>query len=166
MVYYIYCIWVKTEDRVLRYYGHTENMRVRKGKHVSVHKAWVKAGKPDKSSEFYFTRSVYVLEHEDWRMDVVDTIECETKVEASTLEGKWILENECVNMNVPGRTKKECDKQYRETHKAELAAKRAVKVTCEVCGSVVGKGEISSHRKTKKHQKALNALNSNINTNE
>jgi hypothetical protein len=50
----------------------------------------------------------------------------------------------------------EYDKQYRETHKTELSAKAAEKVTCEVCGSVVRKSDISSHRKSKKHQNALN----------
>jgi hypothetical protein len=221
MLYYIYCIWVKTENGVLRYYGHTENMTVRKGVHVAKHKAWVKAGKPEKVSEVNGTRSVFVLDHEDWRMDVVDKIECNTKDEARTLEGEWILENDCVNMCVAGRIKKDTDKQYRhdhkeqikeikrqhyeenkakikekqkkyreqnkeylkqyrETHKKELneykkqyqedhkeeqkeykkqyyeqnkekiSEKEKVKVTCEVCGSVVRKKELARHQKTKK----------------
>ena len=209
MLYYIYCIWVKTEDGVLRYYGHTENMNVRKGKHVNKHKMWVAAGKPEKLCDASkgTTRSVYILDHEDWRMDVVDTIECETKDEARTLEGKWILENDCVNMYVAGRTKKEYGKQYNENHreqraetakqyyethkeekkqyiethreeireyckqyyeenKAEISAQRAEKVTCEVCGSVVRRGGMSNHRRTTKHQSALNSSESNINTNE
>jgi hypothetical protein len=179
MVYYIYCIWVKTENGVLRYYGHTENMRVRKNKHVERHNRWVAAGRPEKTSEVYATRSVYILDHDDWRMDVVDTIECETKDEARTLEGKWILENDCVNMNVAGRTQqqyeqdhkeetKERHKQYRETHKEERneynKQYRKQYVTCEVCGSVVNKGDIARHRRTKKHQNALNSSESNINT--
>jgi len=116
MLYYIYCIWVKTENGVLRYYGHTENITVRKGKHVSDHKRWVAAGRPEKMGDVYATRSVLVLDHEDWRMDVVDKIECETKDEARNLEGKWILENECVNMCVAGRTQQE----YYQEHKKEL----------------------------------------------
>jgi hypothetical protein len=122
VLYYIYCIWVKTENGVLRYYGHTENMRVRKSKHVSDHKRWVAAGKPEKVSDAdkATTRSVYVLDHEDWRMDIVDKIECETKDEARTLEGKWIFENDCVNMYVAGRTQQQYKKQYNETHKEQL----------------------------------------------
>jgi hypothetical protein len=116
VLYYIYCIWVKTENGVLRYYGHTENMRVRKNRHVNHHNAWVKAGRPEKVSEVNGTRSVYVLDHEDWRMDVVDKIECETKDEARTLEGEWILKYDCVNMHVAGRTPQE----YYETHKEQI----------------------------------------------
>lgn len=128
MLYHIYCIWVKTKQGVLRYYGHTENMTVRKGKHVSAHKKWVAAGKPKRVSEVNATRSVFVLDHEDWRMDVVDKIECETKDEARALEGKWILENDCVNMKVEGRTKQEWlednpdyNKQYYEDHKEQIS---------------------------------------------
>jgi hypothetical protein len=134
MLYYIYCIWVKTEEGVLRYYGHTENMTVRKGKHVAKHKAWVAAGRPEKVSDVYATRSVYVLEYEDWRMDVKATVEHEDKEKAKEMardkEGEFILENDCVNMCVAGRTKKEwhqdhkeerneISRQYYETHKQE-----------------------------------------------
>jgi hypothetical protein len=186
MLYYIYCIWVKTEEGVLRYYGHTENMTVRKGVHVSAHKRWVAAGKPERICEVRATRSVYVLEHEDWRMDVVDTIECETKDDARKKEGEYILKYDCVNMRVAGRTKQEWlkdtdynrryheihkeekkeylkqydkthkeqrkkyGKQYHETHKEEISAKKAEKVTCDVCGSVVRKSGIAEHQKTKK----------------
>jgi hypothetical protein len=182
VLYYIYCIWVKTNDRVLRYYGHTENMRVRKNKHVGRHKEWVKAGKPERLRDVHgTTRSVYVLEHEDWRMDVVDKIECETKDEARTLEGEWILKYDCVNMYVAGRTRQEYRKQYHQEHKNEIiekvqkwyqehkeevSAKRAEKVTCKVCGSQVSKRNIAPHHKSKKCQNALNSSDSNINTNE
>ena len=79
VLYYIYCIWVKTENGVLRYYGHTQNMRVRKDKHVADHKRWVAAGKPKRVRDVNATRSVFVLEYEDWRMDVKATIEHEDK---------------------------------------------------------------------------------------
>ena len=178
-LYYIYCIWVKTDEGVLRYYGYTQNMTVRKGKHVKDHKAWVKAGKPERLRDVNgITRSVYVLEHEDWRMDKVDEFECEDKKDAEKLEGKWILENDCVNMYVAGRTRQEYRKEYHQEHKNEIiekvqkwyqehkeevSAKRAEKVTCKVCGSEVSKRNISTHHKTKKHLAALNALNSDIN---
>lgn len=190
---------MKTEDGVLRYYGHTKNMRVRKDKHVSDHKRWVAAGRPEKVSEVNATRSVLVLDHEDWRMDPVDEVEHDdekkAKDKARAKEGEWILKHDCVNMCVAGRTKQESDKQYNETHKdevkeykkqyreahkeenreyakhynethreeqreynkkyqathkAEISAKRAEKVTCEVCNAVVSKRNIAAHRKTTK----------------
>jgi len=157
MIYYIYCIWVKTEYRVLRYYGYTKNMRVRKGKHVKEHQAWIKAGKPDKTGEAHATRSVFVLDHEDWRMDVVYTIESEDNADARAKEGEFILENDCVNMRLEGRgmTKQEYVNLYYQEHKDEISTKHKEKMTCEVCGSVVRKCAIERHRKTKK---CLNAL--------
>ncbi len=185
MLYYIYCIWVKTEDSVLRYYGHTQNMRVRKNKHISSHKTWVAAGRPDNLCEIKATYSVYILEHENWRMDKVDEIECEDKNDVKKLEGEYILKNECVNMYLAGRTKQEYNKQYREAykeqlkkkdkqyyethkeqhnkyskeyreqHKDEIKAKQEEKITCEVCNAVVCKGVIARHRKSKKHLNAL-----------
>ena len=175
VLYHIYCIWVKTEQGVLRYYGHTTNMRVRKDKHVAKHKKWVAVGRPEKLCEVNgATRSVYVLEHADWRMDPVDEVEHEdekkAKDKARAKEGEWILKHECMNMHVAGRTTQESRRQYNKTHKEEIKAKAAEKVTCEVCGTVVRKDGIARHRnKSKKHQNALNALNSsdsNINTNQ
>ena len=175
-LYYIYCIWVKTEDGVLRYYGNTRNMRKRKSKHKCDHEKWVAAGKPEKTGDVSATRSVYVLEHPDWRMDVEAEVEHEdkkfAKKKARAKEGELILENDCVNMCVSGRTQQEYQKQYREAHrekrneyskqyceqhKAEIEAKRSEKVTCDVCGSVVRKCGIAEHNKTKKHQNALAA---------
>ena len=233
MLYIIYRIRVKTaDDLILSYYGHTEDFEDRKKHHVNDHRAWVAAGKPEKVSVVpSATRSVLVLDHAGWTMEEVDTIECDDEEDARKLEGRWILENDCVNRCVAGRTHKEyyqdhkeeiCEqkkqyykdnreerreynKQYYETHreeqseymkqyreqnnekiceqkrqhykennvkileqkkqyyiqnKAEINAKRSVKVTCEICGSVVTKYRISSHRKTKKCAK-LSQQNTN-----
>jgi len=160
-LYYIYCIWVKTENGVLRYYGHTENMTVRRGRHVREHRAWVKAGKPNKTGDARATRSVFVLEYEDWRMDVKATIEHEDEKKAKDMarekEGDFILENDCVNMRVEGRcmTKQEYCNVYYQDHKDDISTRNKEKVTCDVCGSVVRKCAIERHRKSKKHLNAL-----------
>lgn len=223
MLYIIYRIWVETADgKILSYYGHTEDFEKRKKLHMFDHRCWVEAGRPDKISVIHSaTRSVLVLDHEGWTMEEVDTIECDKEEDASKLEGKYILENECVNRCVAGRTrkqyyqdnrKKQCEqkkqyykdnreerreycKNYYETHKEEqseymkkyreennakiseqkkqhynennakileqkkqyyeqnkaiISAKRSQKVTCEICGSVLTKYRISTHKKTKK----------------
>ncbi len=166
-LYYIYCIWAKTEQGVLRYYGYTENMRVRKNKHKSNHKLWVDAGRPEKVSDVSgVSRSVFVLEHEDWRMDKVDEIECDDKKDAEKLEGEWILKNDCVNMHVSGRTPTEFRRVYRKKHpekmkqisdkyyeknKPEILAKRKEEVKCDVCGKVVQKYNVARHNRSKKH---------------
>ena len=45
-------------------------------------------------------------------------------------------------------------KVYHQEHKAELSAKKAVKVTCEHCQSIVRKGDIARHQKTKRCRRA------------
>ena len=190
-LYYIYCIWVKTEEGVLRYYGHTRNIRKRKSKHKCDHEKWVAAGRPNVLHNVGATRSVYVLEHPDWRMDVEAEVEHEdkkfAKKKARVKEGELILDNDCVNMRVECRTPQESKKHYREIHreqrneymkqynethreehnerqkkyheqhKAEISAKRAEKVTCDVCGSVVSRHALARHHKTTKHLNALAA---------
>ena len=41
-------------------------------------------------------------------------------------------------------------REYYEVNKEELNAKRAVKVECEFCGSMISKGYIAKHQRTKK----------------
>jgi hypothetical protein len=181
MLYIIYRIRAETADGlILSYYGHTKDFEDRKGKHESAHRAWVAAGKPEKTGQVGASRSVLILDHEGWTMQEVATIECDKKEDAEDLESEWIRNNECVNLVIPNRTPQEWSKQYNETHKEEkceynrlyyednkekaiqyqrqyhqknkekINAKRAEKVKCDVCGSVVHKSNISTHQKTKK----------------
>ena len=53
---------------------------------------------------------------------------------------------------------KEKDKRYYEAHKDEIKKKKSTKVICE-CGKEITKHHIAEHRKTKIHQKLLDALN-------
>jgi len=117
MIYYFYRIWVETENGVLSYYGRTKDIEKRERRHVTRHAAWVKAGRPRVCDVHANTSSVFVLDHEGWRMDVVETREC-TKDEARDIEGKWIRENECVNMRIAGRTKAQWTEENKE-HVAE-----------------------------------------------
>ena len=47
-------------------------------------------------------------------------------------------------------------KQYRENNKETLAEKGKIKIECE-CGALVSNKNISTHRKTTKHQKLINS---------
>ena len=49
----------------------------------------------------------------------------------------------------------EKQKKYRETNKEEIREKAKVKITCE-CGTILAKGNLPHHRKTKKHINFIN----------
>jgi hypothetical protein len=51
--------------------------------------------------------------------------------------------------------------KYREANKEEIAEKRKIKVTCEVCGTTCRKNDMARHRRSAKHQKAIEEKNSN-----
>ena len=42
------------------------------------------------------------------------------------------------------------NKMFRENNKDEIAAKKGAKITCDRCGSVVCRGDIRKHQRTKK----------------
>ena len=52
--------------------------------------------------------------------------------------------------------KKEYDKNYYENNKDKIKEYKKEKVLCEVCNCSVRRGDLSTHKKTKKHIKNLN----------
>ena len=81
-------------------------------------------------------------------------------------ESYYIKNNECINLVIPGRTKKEFRTEYCEKNKERIAFKRKEyneknslkrneKINCE-CGSKYTHNNKSTHFKTKKHQKFIN----------
>jgi hypothetical protein len=103
----IYLISAEDADgNTLRYYGSTENIIKREEQHRRDYERWVKAGRPDKK-ERRACSSLYVMDY-DWTMEKIDSIEDEDeqngKERARKLEGKYQKENECVNVNIAGRT--------------------------------------------------------------
>jgi hypothetical protein len=53
----------------------------------------------------------------------------------------------------------ERDKQYRIKNKTKISERQNEKVTCK-CGCIVSKGNLSQHKKTKKHLKLMEIINS------
>ena len=108
--------------------------------------------------------------------------DCKDKYELQARERWYIENNECVNKVVPGRTRqeyrvinreslkvyhKEYNKQnatvrneyrktYREKNRAEISTWATTKIKCE-CGCTVSKTNLSAHRKTDRHKKAMAA---------
>ena len=73
---------------------------------------------------------------------------CETKQELEARERVFIEGNECVNIEIPGRTKNE----WNEDNKEKLNEKRSEKTDCQ-CGGKYTQANKSVHLKSKKHIK-------------
>lgn len=98
----IYKIWSPSNNLV--YYGSTtQTLPQRLAKHLGNYKYYTK----DNTKTNYVT-SFKILEYEDYKIELVEEYPCNNKHQLLRKEGEYIKENECVNMVVAGRTKKEC----------------------------------------------------------
>jgi hypothetical protein len=61
--------------------------------------------------------SIEVLHHLDCYIQLIQMFPCNSKQELNRQEGKYILNNDCVNKRVAGRTKKEYDEQNKDIKK-------------------------------------------------
>jgi len=77
---------------------------------------------------------------------LIKKLPCTCKEELDAEEAYHIKNNNCVNKQIPGRTKKE----YYEDNKETIDEKRKIKVKC-ICGTTVRKSDLAKHKKTKHH---------------
>ncbi len=104
------------------------------------------------------------------RIELVEEYPCSSKRELEVRERFYIENNKCVNKCIPTRTQKE----YREIpknkeimkklsfnhyqkHKERIKKHRQEKIECE-CGSIIARGHISEHKKSKKHLEFENKI--------
>lgn len=98
--------------------------------------------------------SKHIILGGDYDYSLVEDCPCENKEQLHRRERYYIENNECVNAQIPGRTDKEYQKEYRKKNRDKLLAQQLTKVTCE-CGSVTVVGNLAKHKRTKKHQAYL-----------
>jgi hypothetical protein len=147
----IYKLTSSQTDKV--YIGSTiKSLDVRFSNHKAHYKSWLK-------SQINKITSSDLLQYDDVKIELIKEFPCETRKELEKEEGKLILENNCVNKYVVGRTKKEYDKIYRHKNKEKYkeyveANKEKIneKFTCECGGKYIYYNK-SRHFKTKKHLK-------------
>ena len=139
----IYKLWSPqgTEDEI--YFGSTtDELYKRKSSHKS---------KKNCKSKILFEK------YDDVRIEIIEEYPCNNKEELLKKEGEYIRNNKCLNRIIPDRTKKECDKEYREKNKEQIKEKIKEKITCE-CGCIIRKNDIARHKKTNKHITLLENL--------
>jgi hypothetical protein len=90
------------------------------------------------------------------KIELLECYSCDSKDALNCKEAEHIRNNvNCVNRNIPGRNKKDFNKQYREKNKEILNDKQREKITCE-CGAVISRCRLSKHIKTNTHLNLIN----------
>jgi len=108
----IYKLTSSQTDKV--YIGSTiRSLNNRFTKHKCDYKRWLK-------SQMNKITSFDLLQYEDVKIELIKEFPCETKKELEKEEGKIIVDNNCVNKHVAGRTKKEYDRIYRHKNKEKI----------------------------------------------
>ena len=161
----------------LVYYGSTtQKLSYRLSGHRRVFKFFL-GGKGN------YVTSFEIVKYVSCKIILVEKFSCDSKEELFARERFYIENNDCVNRNIPGRTKEEyrqtrenkekmgeyC-KEYYENNKKKIseykkewyganrekiAENLKEKYTCD-CGSELTKGNKLRHQKTKKHQNFIN----------
>jgi len=108
----IYKLTSSQTDKV--YIGSTiTSLDDRFSKHKCHYKSWLK-------SQMNKITSYDLLQYTDVKIELIKEFPCETKKELEKEEGKLILDNNCVNKHVAGRTKTETDRIYRHKNKERI----------------------------------------------
>lgn len=76
------------------------------------------------NSKSNFVTSFSIIENNDYIIELIELFPCNTRKELEAREGYHIRNNECVNKNIVGRTKKEYDKDNKEQKKQYYKANR------------------------------------------
>ena len=146
---------VVNEKNGITYYGSTVQ---RLCKRMSQHKEafYVEPGQRRSSKTYKLFGDI-----NDCKIHLVENFPCKSKLELETKERYYIENNECINIEIPTRTKKE----HYEANKERLNAistkwnrdnkeKRNELMDC-TCGHKYSKSNRARHLKSKKHLKIL-----------
>ena len=112
---------VFSPSKNITYYGSTtKDLQKRLINHIDQYKQYNK-GKCN------YVTSFKILECEDYKIELVENFSCNNRKELEEREGYYIKNNECINKNIPGRTREEWKlenidyyKEYQKLNKEEL----------------------------------------------
>jgi hypothetical protein len=130
-----------------------------------------------------YMTSFKILENDNYRIDLIEAVNCNSKDELRAREGYHIRTLECVNKKIEGRTDKEYyldnkeklsenakeyylenkekilkrTDDYRKNNKEIISLQKKEKFTCECGGKFTNSGR-SKHKLTKKHQDFLTTI--------
>lgn len=193
----IYKIWSPSHPEDIYIGSTTQALACRMAQHRRNYKRF-------QNGKFPYTTSFKILECGYAKIELIEKVECKCKEELTAKEGYYIRTLDCVNKQIPGRTRTEYNKQYYESNKEKIAQRvkeyrednkekiaqrkkkyheankekiaqrkkeyreankekikdrQAEKITCG-CGSVIARGGLARHKKSKKHIEYLESIKS------
>jgi hypothetical protein len=100
--------------------------------------------------KYAYVTSFEIVKYPDCKIELLELCNFDTKEQLRRREGEYILNNECINMRVAGRTRKETCKNYYNNNKDKIKKYKAEKFNC-LCSGKYTNGTKSRHLKSKKH---------------
>jgi len=133
------------------YVGSTTDFTKRKNNHKS-------ACTNSKDTNYHYYVYQFIRDNGNWcNWDIleIEKYRAVDKPDQARRERYWLeTYGATLNKQVPSRTETEYKKEYYEENKEQILEKQKEynkeKITCE-CGSICRQGDISHHKKTKKH---------------
>lgn len=104
-----------------------------------------------------------IIARGNYTCTLLESYPCQNIDELRARERYWIENTpNTVNKQIPGRTKKEYNKQYCQDNKEKIKEYRkeynSTKATCE-CGCQVSKEGLARHKRTQKHIDRMKSIN-------
>jgi len=111
----IYKLWSPQGDDI--YIGSTtQSLSVRKAEH-----------KRTCNNDFCCSSKILFQKYDDVRIELIEEFPCENKMELNKREGHYIRTLDCINKQIPGRTRKEINERqrnYRENNIEKIIERR------------------------------------------
>jgi len=139
----IYMIKHKTDDKKEYYIGSTKDFKRRCRKHKSI-------CNNQNSKHYNYKVYKYIRENggwDEWEIILLYDYPCKNRNELELEEKRAVKEyKSTLNQVIPSRTRKE----HYEANKEKILQQKAMKINCDICNSLVRKGDITRHKRTQK----------------
>ena len=123
---------------------------VRLSKRLHVHRSYYKRYKEGRSSKY--TTSYEIIKHPDHYIELLRAVPCTNKEELHKLEGQEIRKRNCVNKNIPGRTREE-SLQYKRQQRPNYEDVR--ECLCNGSYDFSNSFKKNRHYRTEQHKKYI-----------
>lgn len=138
----------------MTYIGSTaeKRLKIRLSKHEEKYRSFLK-------NKYHFVTSFKIIENKDYELVLIENYPCNNKDELTLREKYYILNNECINRNIPKRTQAEYYQAKKEIIKSKFKVyylknkEKILKKHKCLCGGSYSMTSCKTHMQSHKHQK-------------
>ena len=103
------------------------------------------------NGKWRYTTSYALFELGPVNIELIEDYPCRKKTELEAREGLFInQEPNSLNKQHPGRNQADYGAEYYQVNRDRICARKAEKIHCDVCNSVVRRDDFARHKKSKK----------------